>query len=241
MFKELYCTDKEQFLEYTRINIIQFDVLFSLVSPAMQKIGPRKPLSAKLRLAVTLSYLASGDSLKNISKYYRIGASTIYKVIQETCECIWKNLSPLCLAAPSVKKWNEIAEHFYNRWNLPNCVGSIDGKHIRIQCPPFTGSENFNYKKFFSTVLMACCDANYCFTWVEVGDYGSLPDSSIFANSGLGKALETGSLNLPPPKKLPDSHEVLPHSFVESIVFMYLHETRKYGTDSVGYNVFTIF
>lgn len=121
------------------------------------------------------SYLASGDSSKYLSKYYRIGASTIYKVIHETCECIWNTLSPLCLAAPSVEKesWNEIAEHFYNRWNMPNCVGSIDGKHVR-QCPLLSGSENFNYKKHFSMMLMACCDANYCFTWIEVSDYGKI-------------------------------------------------------------------
>lgn len=74
----------------------------------------------------------------------------------------------------TIEKWNEIAEHFYNRWDMSNCVGSIDGKHVRIQCPPLSGSENFNYKKHFSMVLMACCDANYCFTWIEVGDYDKI-------------------------------------------------------------------
>lgn len=102
---------------------------------------------------------------------YRI-ASTIYKVIQETCESIWKVLSPLYLKAPTTEKWSEIAENFYNRWNLPNCIGALDGKHIRIQCPPNSGSEYFNYKKYCSLVLMTYCDANYCFTWVQVGDYG---------------------------------------------------------------------
>jgi len=28
------------------------------------------------------------------------------------------------VAAPSVEKWNKIAEHFYTRWNMPKCVGS---------------------------------------------------------------------------------------------------------------------
>jgi len=63
----------------------------------------------------------------------------------------------LYLAAPLVEEWNEIAEHFYTRWNIPNCVGSLDGKHVCIQCPPLSlsGSENFYYKKYFSMVLMA--------------------------------------------------------------------------------------
>lgn len=48
---------------------------------------------------------------------------------------------------------------------------------------------------------------------------GSLPDSSIFAKSGLGTALETGSLILPPPKELPGTNKKLPHFFVGDEAF----------------------
>lgn len=48
---------------------------------------------------------------------------------------------------------------------------------------------------------------------------GSLPDSSIFVNSGLGKVLETKSLNLPPPKELPSTNEKMPHFFVGDEAF----------------------
>ncbi|XP_011865182.1 PREDICTED: uncharacterized protein LOC105560570, partial [Vollenhovia emeryi] len=168
--------------------------------------------------------------------------NTIYKVIQETCENIWQALAPLFLKAPTVEKWNEIAEHFYNRWNLPNCVGSIDGKHIRIQCPPRSGSEFFNYKKYFSLVLMACCDANYCFTWVEIGDYGSLPDSSIFGNSALGRALETRSLNLPPSKELPGTSYKMPHFFVGDEAFPLRSDLmRPYSKKSIKSDTERIF
>lgn len=54
MFKELYFTDKENFFEYTRMNIKQFDFLLTLVGPMLQKNSIRKPLPARLRLIVTL-------------------------------------------------------------------------------------------------------------------------------------------------------------------------------------------
>ena len=51
--------------------------------------------------------------------------------------------------------WQEIGRKFQKRWNFPRCAGALDGKHIRIQCPPCTGSEFYNCKKFFSIVLFA--------------------------------------------------------------------------------------
>lgn len=67
----------------------------------------------------------------------------------------------------------QISKSFLNQWQFPNCVGAIDGKHISIQCSPKSGSQFYSsYKKRFSIILMAACDAKYRFTWMNVGDYG---------------------------------------------------------------------
>lgn len=52
---------------------------------------------------------------------------------------------------------------------MPNCLGPVDGKHIRIRCPRHSGSLYFNYKKYFSMVLMALCNALGRFTWANFG------------------------------------------------------------------------
>ena len=54
-----------------------------------------------------------------------------------------------------------IADQFKENWNMPNVIGAINGKHIRIECPKLSGTQYYSYK---GIALLAICDANYCFT-----------------------------------------------------------------------------
>jgi hypothetical protein len=67
-----------------------------------------------------------------------------------------------------------------------------------MKCPPTAGSSYFNYKSFPSMNLLDVADANSCFTLIAVGALGCEKDSSVFSNSGFGKAFSSGDLNVPP-------------------------------------------
>lgn len=122
---------------------------------------------------------------------------------------------------PNRNQWNTIAGRYQELWNLPNCVGSIDGKHIRIQKMPKTGSENFNYKSFHSIVLMACSDADGNFIMIETGYAGRNSDGGVFKASRMGRWLQQGLLDLPEPKPLPrdETGQNFPHYFVADEAF----------------------
>ena len=135
-------------------------------------------------------YLATGESFQSLSYQFRVGTSTISKIVTEVCDAIWVTMKGRYMAIPNTsQEWQEVADNFFARWDFPNCIGSIDGKHIVITCPPNTGSMHYNYKGTFSIVLMAMADANYNFIYVHIGSYGRNSDAGIFANSALGYSL----------------------------------------------------
>jgi len=121
---------------------------------------------------------------------------------------------------PSTQEgWLKIAAGFENVANFPNCIGSIDGKHVRIICPEHSGSLFSNYKKYYSIVLLAMCDSDYQFTYINVGSCGTDSDSTIFKGSTLLTKINNGDIMLPPPKPLSNTTEPLPYMIIGDSAF----------------------
>lgn len=115
-----------------------------------------------------------------------MGETTINSIVKETCSEICRVLMPVYIPEPSEANWGKICDQFNEKWNIPNCLGAVDGKHISIFAPRNTGSQYFNYKGHFSIVLMAVVDASYKYIAIDVGAYGGNSDGGIFANNDFG-------------------------------------------------------
>ena len=93
----------------------RFDHLLGLVENSITKEDTnfRKAISAGDRLAVTLSFLASGESQQSLSFSYLIGKSTLSRIIRETCDAIFEALAGEYLHPPSsTEEWENIARDF---------------------------------------------------------------------------------------------------------------------------------
>jgi len=69
-----------------------------------------------------------------------------------------------------------------------------------FQCP--AGSSYYNYKNSHSIILLAICDANYIFIFVDTGAYGRRSDDGIFRSSLIGQKLHNKEMNIPEPQPI---------------------------------------
>lgn len=163
--------------------------------------------------------MATGDSFRSLGYNYRISEITISRAVNDTCTALWDRLQPLFMKTPMRKDWEKIAEDFELKWQFKNCIGAIDGKHVSIKCPPHSGSSYFNYKKFYSIVLLAVVDADKKFIVIDVGSMGRFSDGGILSDSLFGRKLYKNELDLPIDRPLDDNGPSVPYVFIGDQAF----------------------
>ena len=145
----------------------KFSQLLSLVGPSITRQDTHlcKAITPGERLAITIRYLVTGDSMKTIYLSAIEGRhSTVGGIIDGTCDAIWSVLMPEYMRrSRSAEEWRQVSEGFEHTWNFPHCVGAIDGKHVVMQAPSHSCSTFFNYKGTHSIILMAVCECPVLF------------------------------------------------------------------------------
>ncbi|XP_076301938.1 uncharacterized protein LOC143220086 [Lasioglossum baleicum] len=166
-----------------RMNMETFDYILEAIRSKIEKHSNfRKCISPEERLMVTLRYLSTGLAFRSMAFSFRMGDCTIAKIVYEACEAIWETLKEIHMPVPSTDDLYRISLEYEQQWGFPNCVGSIDGKHVRIKCPSKYGSMFFNYKKFFWVHLQGIADANSKFLTVDNNTL-HMPPSRVLANT----------------------------------------------------------
>ena len=208
---DLYATDISGFTNYMRMTPEFFEMIKTRLEPhlAMQATNYRAPISVGEKLALTIRYLATGESYTSLSCQFRVGRSTlscqfrvgrstISKFLPEVCRAIQDEFTREYLKCPTTPdEWKELEREFRIRWNVPHALGALDGKHVALKKPKNSGALYHNYKGFFSIVMLALVDGQYKFRWVDVGTAGSCSDAQIFNASQLKRRIEDGRIGFP--------------------------------------------
>ncbi|XP_017334041.1 uncharacterized protein LOC108271180 [Ictalurus punctatus] len=214
--------DIDRHIKYFRMTAEQMDNVLSLIGADLtrQTTNYRASIEPKQRLAITLRFLATGETFTSLALQYRVGISTVSQSVHMTCGAIERKMLATQFPPPNEDMWRDIASDFWLKWNFPNCLGAIDGKHVTIVAPAWSGSLFSNYKRTFSIVL-ALTDANYRFRFVQVGDLGRSSDGGVYSTSALGRGMEDKTLSVPSDIPLPGSsvQGPMPYTMVGDAAF----------------------
>ncbi|CAD7088081.1 unnamed protein product [Hermetia illucens] len=101
----------------------------------------REAIPAEIRLAITLRYLATGDSYASLSFLFKVSTQSISKIVPEVAKSICSALKDYIKLPQDTGDWRVVANNFDKNWNFPHCCGAMDGKHVLIRCPQNSGRE----------------------------------------------------------------------------------------------------
>ena len=142
-------------------------------------------------------------------------------IVSSTCQAIVDEYYDELVACPTTAvEWKRMSDNWLTETQFPHCLGAIYGTHIPINRPSKeefnkepedTGSAYYNWKHFYSVILLCLVDANYRVIWSQVGSSGRQGDAGLFLESNLRTAFMTGALNVPQKEPLPGEDYPLPY------------------------------
>ena len=144
-------------------------------------------MSVQQRVAIKLWVLATPCEYCSIAHLFGLARCTVFCIVQETCKATVKILLPKYVSFPTGDKFKETVQGFWDRWGIPQCVGS----HIPVTPPAVNHTDFYNRKSWYSVIVQAVVDHNTDF---YVGWRGNVHDAHVLANSSIYRKCNNNEL-----------------------------------------------
>ncbi|KAM3311200.1 hypothetical protein ACQJBY_031707 [Aegilops geniculata] len=150
-------------------------------------------------LAMFLWTLGGCESNRRTQNRFKHGADTVHRKFHEVLHCVIKMSSHYIrpqdpnfhIVHDRIKRDKRAFPH------IKDCIGAIDGTHIRASIPEGPSKVRYIGRTGATTQnVMAVCDFDMHFTYTSIGQPGSMPDTSV-----LFHAIENDKAIFPHPPK----------------------------------------
>ena len=144
-----------------------------------------------------------------------LAESTVCQIVVEVCTAIIEELWSEAVEIHFPKTNDEFKETLLDmdaEWQFPYAFVAIDGSHLPIKCS--SGGQEaikqyYNFKNFYSVVLLGLIDANFRSIWASLGALGNTHDSTYIQSTSLwdditsdktlpGQVIEVNDVEIPP-------------------------------------------
>jgi len=181
---------EEGFKRRIRMSLATFEHLYGHVRPYLRRpgdgrVGRPPTVAPRVRLLLTLFWLAHGGSQFVACDVADVAKSTFSAILCEVLSAIAKGLPPVCFPMSCSEQESNAADFVEQLGSrIAGVVAVLDGTLIPIRTPPAAWRLAFNTRKcFYGVLLLGMVDTRKRFLWVRTGLRGSLGDSRAFKES----------------------------------------------------------
>nr|XP_045581230.1 protein ALP1-like isoform X1 [Procambarus clarkii] len=215
-------------MAFYNYNLSDFRVHFGMTRPQVEELftelqphyryerGTKLPLENVV--LASLWVLSSQESYRIIAERFQTSKSVICTSLHHFCNLVSGNLEnriswPCESALANTVKGFEEA-------GFPGTIGAIDACHIAINKPKDVEEPEayMNDKNVFCTTLLAVCDNEHKFTYVNVGHPGTLCDANVFRRCELFQAFNDDPHSLLP-LEFQLGNDIFPYHIISDVGF----------------------
>ncbi|XP_075733037.1 uncharacterized protein LOC142775489 [Rhipicephalus microplus] len=141
-------------------------------------------------VAIGLFKLCSVAEDQVVASVFGVGRSMVNGIYKEFCEAIVSVLESDWIKMLSPSEMAEPIREFMAVSDFPQAVGALDGCHFPVSPPQEHVTDYYNYKGWYSIILLVLVNHEYRFRFINVGAPGRCHDSHVYQMSSLSGMVE---------------------------------------------------
>ena len=186
-----------EFKSRMRMDVSTFEYLCSTLSSMLLRHDTNmcSAIPVQVKVAVSISRLATCNSMQCIADLYMIGLSSSQLAVSLFCGAVKSMLLRKFIWWPSTAVMDKFADEFSAIHQIPYVVGVVDGSHIPIIAPRLHAADYYNRKGFHSILLQGVVSSKCLFWDFDIGWAGSMHNANLWARTDIGQFCEAGRLS----------------------------------------------
>jgi hypothetical protein len=159
----------------------------------IQDTNMRSVVPVQVKVAVSISRLATCNSMQNIADLYRIGLSTSQLAVSQFTNAVRLLLLKKYIRWPFTTTMNKFAREFENIHRIP--YGWCGGRFTHTNCRTRLHAADYYNRKGFHSILLQGVVSSKCLFWdFDIGWAGSMYDANLWEKTTIGQFCEVGKL-----------------------------------------------
>ena len=179
-----------EFFSQIRMKRETFEAVLEILSPHCTKVfrGGHEPISCRDALLMSLRYLGSTVTMQEIATQYGFRGGAVHNCLSQIIDGL-ANFAEDYIKWPSSEDLPALEKEFRAIANFPGVLGVLGGCLVDFKPLKSLSDAYATSSKQYSMHLLAICDAQKKFMYVDVGFPGTAHDSEAFESTSFYSAL----------------------------------------------------